>query len=115
MKDWPPIKAWTSNYPINGHRHFVAINYYQVKNNYWVVFVSVVDSKTCFHIKFNCLKDSSDWFPGWINSGFDQELEDLKNNSFIKDCSVLGKDCLYPSEDSGLYLPCNETKCRLWF
>ena len=106
---WPPVKAWTSKIDINGHFHFVAINYGGKLLKRWVVMMSVVDSGVVVKVSWCELVDSSRWKTGWdeINSleacGLVNNKEDINTNNLF-----------HPSTDSGLTLPITKNSIRPW-
>ena len=106
---WPPVKAWTSKSRINGHVHFVAINYGGKLLNRWVILMSVIDSSVVLKIPWSELVDSSNWEPGWdqINHLESSELVDKKNEFNTTEIS-------YPSIDSGLTIPISKNIIRPW-
>ncbi len=113
MRDWPPVKAWTSIFPIKGRRHFVAINYGIEEGVRWVNLVCVVDGSLRFRVFFEDLNDSNSWLPGW---------QDIDNQNKIKEITC-SKDkysydfenaCLHPSDDSGLSLSSRSNDYRPW-
>ena len=107
---WPPVKAWTSKVSIDGHFHFVAINYGGTLLKRWVVLMSVIDSNVVVKVTWSKLVDSSNWASGWdeINSLGSSELVnnkgEIKNNQFF-----------HPSTDSGLTIPISKKTIRPWF
>ena len=114
MKNWPPLKAWTSIYLIKGNRHFVAINYGIKNGNHWVNLVSVLNGELSIRVAFEDLKNNSLWLPGW---------EDLSigNINYEDECKVSQEKydfiegCLHPSDDTGFcYEPCSQ-EIRKWF
>ena len=58
---------WTSNYPINGLRHFVLVNETKEKGNIIYLMVSVLDSEINLKITYEELINSGNWYKGWIN------------------------------------------------
>ena len=98
MKDWPPIKAWTSVHRIKNNRHFIAINYFISNDIYWVNLVSVIDGDLCFRVKFEELSDRSVWQPGWDYFG-NEFKDEVKHKKIINEPT-----CLHPSYDSGLLI-----------
>ena len=107
---WPPVKAWTSNAPINQQLHFVAINYGGELLNRWVILMSVLDSAVVVKVSWSKLIDLSDWEAGWneINYIETNKLVNNKNDAKTTDFS-------YPSTDSGLTIPISESTIRPWF
>ena len=106
---WPPIKAWTCKSGINGHVHFVAINYGSELLNKWVILMSVIDSRIVIKISWSELKSSSNWGSGWDNLEI-PESSKLKNNINFETT-----DLNYASDDSGLTIPINKNNIRPWF
>ena len=58
---------WTSNKPINGLRHFVLVNESKGKGNLIILMVSVLDSEIYLRATYEELKNSGNWYEGWIN------------------------------------------------
>ncbi len=107
---WPPLKAWTSKFSINGNIHFVAINYGGELSNKWVVLMSVLDSSVVVKVAWSQLTDSSKWETGW------DEINNLRSFKGINEKSeVSNPDFSYPSIDSGLTIPIVENSIRPWF
>ena len=97
---WPPVKAWTSNLNIEGHRHFVAINYGGKLAERWVVLMSVIDSNVVLKVSWLQLVDKSKWICGWDEnnpSRISYEINKEVNASKYSDIKV--------SNDSGLTVP----------
>ena len=67
---WPPVKAWTSKYHINGLRHFVAINYGGEFMERWIILTSVLDGSVSLKIFWPDLQDPSKWIEGWEDNDF---------------------------------------------
>ena len=59
--------SWTSNKPINGLRHFVLVNETKEKGNNFFLMVSVLDSEINLRATYEELKNSGNWYEGWIN------------------------------------------------
>ena len=78
---WPPVKAWTSKINLNGHIHFVAINYGGELLKRWVLLMSVLDSTVVVKVPWSQLVDLSKWEAGWdeINDGVYSEFRDKLN------------------------------------
>jgi len=58
---------WTSIKPINGLRHFVLVNETKEKGNIIFFMVSVLDSEINLRATYEELKNSGNWYKGWIN------------------------------------------------
>jgi len=107
---WPPLKAWTSIFPIDGHVHFVAINYGGKYSKIWVILMSVLDSSVVVKVSQEQLFDPSIWMCGWdekndsIPYEFADNKDELGNTNFTK-----------PSMDSGLTIPITKNSIRPWF
>ncbi len=108
--NWPPVKAWTSKFPIDEQIHFVAINYGGKLLKRWVVLMSVIDSSLLIKVSWSELIDSSNWESGWceINSSnsseSDNKMVHIKTTNFT-----------YLSSDSGLTIPMTKNPIRPWF
>ena len=107
---WPPSKAWTCKELIEGHLHFVAINYGGELLKKWVVLMSVIDSNVVVKVSCSKLADSSKWESGWGEINYLELSTVVSNNVEVKTC-----DCLYPSADSGLTIPLSKNNIRPWF
>ena len=59
--------SWTSIKPINGLRHFVLVNEAKEKGNTIFLMVSVLDSEIYLRATYEELKNSGNWYEGWIN------------------------------------------------
>mgnify|MGYP001476491685 CR=1 FL=1 len=107
---WPPLKAWTSLKPINGHSHFVAINYGGDRSNRWVILLSVIDGNCLIKVSWLELKNKSLWTHGW-NENKILVSSDLLNNKIENNIDC----CNSPSSDSGLTIPLFDGEIRPWF
>jgi len=58
---------WTSKKPINGLRHFVLVTVTKEKGNIIFLMVSVLDSEINLRVTYEELKNSGNWYEGWIN------------------------------------------------
>ena len=58
---------WTSKKPIKGLRHFVLVNKTKEKGNIIFLMVSVLDSEINLRVTYEELKNSGNWYEGWIN------------------------------------------------
>ena len=113
---WPPLKAWTSKLEIDGQRHFVAINYWQEKEERWVALLSVLDSNVLIQVSWSNLQDKSKWSCGWDEANV-LDYESNNNESEISnnknEINVLSS--AYISLDSGLTIPISKKRIRPWF
>ena len=71
---------WTSRKTINGLKHFVVINQYELEREVYLDFVSVLDESINFTISKKVLEESSQWIKGWNdvekeNIDFEEYLE----------------------------------------
>tara|TARA_B100000214_G_scaffold367852_1_gene338545 strand:- start:989 stop:1318 length:330 start_codon:yes stop_codon:yes gene_type:complete len=106
---WPPVKAWTSSKPINGHFHFVAINYGGELLKRWVTLMSVLDSSVTVKVPWSQLADSSNWVPGWDEINYEKQSK-LVNKATVKNIEIYQL-----SIDSGLTIPISKDSIRPWF
>ena len=67
---------WTSRKAINGLKHFVVINQYELKKEVYLDFVSVLDDAISFTLSKKVFEESSQWIKGWNN--VERENIDLK-------------------------------------
>tara|TARA_Y100000589_G_scaffold55192_1_gene45719 strand:- start:464 stop:763 length:300 start_codon:yes stop_codon:yes gene_type:complete len=85
---------WTSRKTINGLRHFVVINQYELKKETYLDFVSVLDEAICFTISKKVFEESNEWIKGWNHNGkenidikeylkFKSQIRDHKPNKII--------------------------------
>ena len=56
---------WSSKKTINGLKHFVVINQYELNKKVYLDFVSVLDESISFTISKKVLEESSQWIKGW--------------------------------------------------
>ncbi len=56
---------WTSKNTINGLKHFVLVNQYELKKEFYLDFVSVLDESISFTISKKVFEESSLWIQGW--------------------------------------------------
>ncbi len=90
---------WTSIKPINGLRHFVLVNVTKEKGNIIFLMVSVLDSDINLRVNYDELKNSGNWYEGWINlpklQSITVEYFDYKSSKKEK-----GIDEIFINEDS---------------
>ena len=77
---------WTSRKTINGLRHFVVINQYELKKEAYLDFVSVLDEAICFTIPKKVLEESNQWVKGWNHNG----NENIDIDEYLEFKSTLG-------------------------
>ena len=77
---------WTSRKTINGLRHFVVINQYELKKEAYLDFVSVLDEAICFTIAKKVLEESNQWVKGWNHNG----NENIDIDEYLEFKSTLG-------------------------
>ena len=107
---WPPLKAWTSKKPIEGQRHFVAINYGGESTERWVILMSVLDSSLLLKVSWSQLIDPSNWKCGWDKNN------DFTTNKLINSkCQIRTTESPTLSVDSGLTIPISRNIIRPWF
>ncbi|WP_269622889.1 TIGR02450 family Trp-rich protein [Prochlorococcus marinus] len=63
---WPPNKAWTSNTPREGHRHFEVLEYGGKGEERWVTLCAIMDKSITIEIPWNELKIYANWTSGWL-------------------------------------------------
>ena len=107
---WPPVKAWTSKIYIDGHVHFVAINYGGKLLKRWVVLMSVIDSSLVLKVSWSQLIDPSIWSCGWVENN---NLNASKLVNYKGDINTI--KCSHLSTDSGLTIPITKKAIRPWF
>ena len=78
---------WTSRKTINGLRHFVVIKEYELKNEVYLDFVSVLDDSINFTISKKVFEKSREWIKGWnFNGGENIDIKEyLKFKSSSRD------------------------------
>ena len=89
---------WTSRKTINGLRHFVVINQYQLENEVYLDFVSILDEAISFTISKKVFEESSQWIKGCS----DDERESIDIEEYLKFKSSIKK---YKTDK----IICNET------
>ena len=105
---WPPVKAWTTKIPIEGHVHFVAINYGGELLEKWVILMSVINSRVVVKVSWSQLVDPSIWESGW--NEINEFTKSVNNKSYFK----ISK-CSHTSSDSGLTIPITKNNIRPWY
>jgi len=107
---WPPVKAWTNKFSIDGKAHFVAINYGGKLQNRWVILMSVIDSSLVIKVSWSQLLDSSEWESGW------DEINYVESYKLVtKNCYEKTSEFSHLSIDSGLTVPITKYTIRPWF
>ena len=90
---------WTSIKPINGLRHFVLVNMNKEKGKIIFLMVSVLDSEINLRVTYDELKNSRNWYEGWINlpklQSITEEYSDYKSSKKEE-----GIDEIFINEDS---------------
>ena len=71
---------WTSRKSINGLKHFVVINQYEVKKEVYLDFVSALDEAITFTISKKVFEESSKWIEGWN----DNEGENIDMKEYLE-------------------------------
>ena len=90
---------WTSKKPINGLRHFVLVNEPNEKGNMIFLMVSVLDSEINLKMSYQELKNSGNWYEGWINlPDFESITHEYVNYKASNKVQVL--DEIFVNEDS---------------
>ena len=107
---WPPVKAWTSKFYIEGQTHFVAIKYGGKLLQRWVILMSVLDSSVVIKVPWSQLVDPSNWESGWDENNHSNSSKALNNK-----CKIRTTTCSDLSIDSGLTVPITEKNIRPWF
>ena len=92
---------WTSIKPIHGLRHFVLVNETKEKGKIMFLMVSVLDSEIYLRATYEELKNSGNWYEGWINlpklQSITEEYVDyksLKKGESIDEIFI-NEDCLF--------------------
>ena len=67
---------WSSKKTINGLKHFVVINQYELNKKVYLDFVSVLDESISFTISKKVFEESNQWIKGWNDNG--RENIDIK-------------------------------------
>ena len=107
---WPPFKAWTSKFYIDGQTHFVAINYGGKSHKRWVVLMSVIDSSVLVKVSWSKLIDQSIWECGWDGNDSSNSSKLVDNKGEITTTNFTNL-----SIDSGLTIPITKNFIRPWF
>ena len=71
---------WTSRKAINGLKHFVVINQYELKKEVYLDFVSVLDDAISFTLSKKVFEESSQWKKGWN----DDEGDNIDKIEYLK-------------------------------
>ena len=71
---------WTSRKTINGLKHFVVINQYELKKEVYLDFVSVLDDAISFTLSKKVFEESSQWIKGWN----DDERDNIDKIEYLK-------------------------------
>ena len=71
---------WTSRKAINGLKHFVVINQYELKKEVYLDFVSVLDDAISFTLSKKIFDESSQWIKGWN----DDEVDNINKKEYLK-------------------------------
>ena len=71
---------WTSRKTINGLKHFVLINQYEIKRETYLDFVSALDEEISFTISKKVFEESSQWIKGWN----DNERENIDIKEYLE-------------------------------
>ena len=71
---------WTSRKTINGLRHFIIINQYELKKEVYLDFVSVLDESITFTISKKDFEESDQWIRGWN----DNERENIDIKEYLE-------------------------------
>ena len=71
---------WTSRKAINGLKHFVVINQYELKKEVYLDFVSVLDDAISFTLSKKVFDESSQWIKGWN----DDEVDNINKKEYLK-------------------------------
>jgi len=79
---------WTSRKTINGLRHFVVINQYELENEVYLDFVSILDEAISFTISKKVFEESSQWIKGCS----DDERESIDIEEYLKFKSSIKED-----------------------
>ena len=71
---------WTSKNTINGLKHFVVVNQYELKKEVYFDFVSVLDESISFTISKKVFEESSQW----IKSCYFIEKENIDIKEYLE-------------------------------
>ncbi len=71
---------WTSRKTINGLKHFVLINQYELNKEVYFDFVSVLDDAISFTISKKAFVESRQWLKGWN----DNERENIDIKEYLE-------------------------------
>tara|TARA_A100001388_G_C28380734_1_gene316817 strand:+ start:237 stop:536 length:300 start_codon:yes stop_codon:yes gene_type:complete len=90
---------WTSKKNILGLRHFVLVNKEKEKGQECFLMVSVLDSEINLKVTCEELKNSGNWYKGWINLPYKKSItkEYFQNKSINKLKSI---NKVFVNEDS---------------
>ena len=62
---WRPARAWTSQSPVSGYRHFELVTQGGRGPQRWVEMAAVLDPSHRERVLWNELKDPTRWSSGW--------------------------------------------------
>ena len=89
---------WTSRKAINGLKHFVVINQYELKKEVYLDFVAVLDDAISFTLSKKVFDESSQWIKGWNEN--ERENIDVKEYLEFKSLKKLKPNKILFSENS---------------
>ncbi|MEC8442254.1 MAG: TIGR02450 family Trp-rich protein [Cyanobacteriota bacterium] len=70
---WRPAKAWTSQQPVGGYRHFELILQGGRDDQRWVELAALLDPSLRMRVSWLELKDRNRWSSGWQQIAEDDE------------------------------------------
>ena len=70
---WRPAKAWTSQQPVGGYRHFELILQGGRGDQRWVELAALLDPSLRMRVSWLELKDRNRWSSGWQQIAEDDE------------------------------------------
>jgi len=71
---------WTSRKTINGLKHFVVVNQYELKKEVYLDVVSVLDDAISFTISKKDFEKSTQWIKGWN----DNQIEKIDIKQYLE-------------------------------
>tara|TARA_B100001115_G_scaffold150451_1_gene119776 strand:+ start:518 stop:814 length:297 start_codon:yes stop_codon:yes gene_type:complete len=89
---------WTSKKTINGLKHFVVINQYELKKEVFIDLVSVLDDTISFTISKKVFEESSQWMKGWNHE--ERDNIDIKEYLKFKSSKIEYKTNIIINENS---------------
>lgn len=89
---WMPAKAWTSDQPVGGYRHFERVMTGGRGPTRWVELAAVLNPRFRERVLWSELKDPNRWLSGW------QPIVELDGDGSLGDASESAALSPHPAE-----------------